>query len=194
MNTDNLFLTDSELAGAFTWVAANDLLFQSAPVFGVAGGPDAIGLTDAGKLLSYDLAAVYRFRITLADIWVLEQLAAVGELGVPVTSFAGKTHSAARKLDSMLDDSLAQASIAASLRGDQVEYDRLQDRGRLVRVEHALAIPTYRITSLGNELVGAARKVAEAMLEQRNQRHHHADQGEMEPDDDNSLEEACRPR
>lgn len=146
----------------------NPELFHKAPAFGAAGGPEAWHLTDEGLARVYDMAAIYRLKMSASRAKVLECVAAAGPAGMSHDQIPNELRDAAFVLSlSHIDKDAEAQSIAAGLLCDQTRYNALQEASLLIRsITDENCIPLFVITALGKSLIQAAKAVQAAAVKE----------------------------
>lgn len=164
--TQPRFLGPDEAAAAGMAVARYPGGLQQQPAFGPAGGPDAWSLTDTGMALAYDMAAVYRLKMSVKRARALELVAAAGEDGLPLSDVPrdlwDSTH--VLSLAHTLPDA-REAVLAAALRGDEQTMESIQEGSLLIRQKVIKSRPpVYVVTATGRELIAAADAIKQAAV------------------------------
>ncbi|MCC1496881.1 hypothetical protein [Alcanivorax sp. 1008] len=164
--TQPRFLGPDEAAAAGVAVARYPGGLQQQPAFGPAGGPDAWSLTDAGLALAYDMAAVYRLKMSVKRARALELVAAAGEDGLPLSDVPRDLWDSAHVLSlaHTLPDA-REAVLAAALKGDEKAMGSIQEESLLIRQKVIKGRrPVYVVTAAGRELIVAADAIKQAAV------------------------------
>lgn len=161
---ETFFLNQDEAEMAASFVVRDPEFFTRRPAFGNAGGPDVLELTDKGREYAFRLACSSRFALTIDHIRALELIHGFGADGIGVDKVSPQQYSYANALDFSVHSENAQATLAASLNGDQETYAAIRDRNQLIWNDGSSWPPRFKITGLGSDLLQSAAAVGKAML------------------------------
>jgi hypothetical protein len=161
------FLSEAEAQWAADFQAWNDDYFSLAPRFGCAGGPNVVVLSEKGRQRAYDMACIYRLKLSASDINTLETVNAYGVDGVVILTLPRDIQAKINRLTFLISNDVSSKMVAASLGNDIEEYGRLREVNQLISVSIKDGHLTYRTTALGKELVHTAHIVGAGMIRAR---------------------------